>query len=200
MNEMNKVIKLNIGAGKTYLPGFINIDISEVADISMDIGTTALPFDDNSVDVIFSHHTLEHVENYLFALSEIHRVLKHGCYLFVGLPYLTLTKYNLVNPYHLHHFNEFSFDFFDPKKIKGSAVEENQIYFQKGFHHFHYMGIFKMLPDFMKSWCRNHLFNVVKKIDFAVMAIKPGGKDVEVKSGDQLIKEFNHYLNSRKKY
>ncbi len=197
---MDKPVKLNIGAGKTYLPGFVNIDISDVADISMDIGTTALPFDNDSVDVVFSHHTLEHVENYLFALSEIHRVLKHGSYLFVGLPYLTLTKYNLVNPYHLHHFNEFSFDFFDPRKLKGSAVEENQIYFQKGFHRFHYLGKFKKLPSFMQNWCRNHLFNVVKKIDFAVMAIKPGHEAVTMKKENQLMAEFDQHLNGRKKY
>lgn len=111
-------VKLNIGAGVTYIPGFVNIDISTQADITLDLGKDRLPFDDNSVDLIVSYHTLEHVSDYLFALSEIHRVLKHGGRFLVGLPYVTLTEYHLVNPYHLHNFNEYSFDFFDVDKNK----------------------------------------------------------------------------------
>lgn len=109
--QFDKEIRLNLGDSQTYIPGFINIDISPLADINMDLGTDALPFSTSSVSVVFSSHTLEHIPNYLFCLSEIHRVLMHGGKLFLGLPYVTLTEYNLVNPYHLHYFNEFSFDF-----------------------------------------------------------------------------------------
>ena len=77
MNE-TKEIRLNIGAGQTYILGYINIDVSSKADITLDLGIDKLPFEDDSVDFIFSYHTLEHVPDYLFALSEIHRVLKHG--------------------------------------------------------------------------------------------------------------------------
>ncbi|MDQ3387656.1 MAG: methyltransferase domain-containing protein, partial [Actinomycetota bacterium] len=90
--EEPREVRLNIGAGQTYIPGFINIDISSKADIVLDLGRDQLPFEDNSVDLIFSYHTLEHVPNYLFALSEIHRVLKNGGAFLVGLPYITLTE------------------------------------------------------------------------------------------------------------
>ena len=70
MNK-TKEIRLNIGAGQTHIPGYINIDISSKADITLDLGTDKLPFEDDSVDVVFSYHTLEHVPDYLFALSEI---------------------------------------------------------------------------------------------------------------------------------
>jgi SAM-dependent methyltransferase len=194
------ILKLNIGAGRTYIPSFVNLDISENAEIVIDISNTPLPFEDNSVDVVFSHHTLEHVENYLFAISEIHRVLKHGGLFYLGLPYVTLTEYNLVNPYHLHHFNEFSFDFFDPKHLKGSAVEENKVTFVKVFHRFHYLKNFNWLPQFMKNWCRRHLFNVVKKIDFCLVAIKNESKLPEIIDSQKYINEFDHLLNTRVRY
>ena len=108
----NKEIKLNIGAGRTYIPGFVNVDISEKADISLDLNCERLPFDDNSVDLVFTYHLLEHLSDYLFALGEIHRVIKHGGQLLIGVPYVTSTEFNLVNPYHKQHFNEYSFDFF----------------------------------------------------------------------------------------
>jgi SAM-dependent methyltransferase len=191
-----KEVKLNIGAGHTNIPGFINIDISSRADISLDLGKDRLPFDDDSVDLIFSYHTLEHVPDYLFALSEIHRVLKHGGRFLVGLPYVTLTEFHLVNPYHLHNFNEFSFDFFDMKKLKGSAAEANPVLFNKVFHRFHYIGIFNKVPEPFRSWCRRHLFNVVQKIDYGLICVKRMDGTVPSCDGKLLRQEFDECLSS----
>jgi SAM-dependent methyltransferase len=199
MKETNKV-RLNIGAGQTYIRGFKNIDISNKADISLDLGKSKLPFEDNSVDLVFSYHCLEHVPDYLFALSEIYRVLKHGGRFLVGLPYVTLTEFHLVNPYHLHNFNEFSFDFFDPKKLKGSAVEENTILFRKIFHRFHYIGKFKFLPSPLQSWSRRHLFNVVRKIDYGLVAIKRMDEEVPSYDKQVLLQQFDECLHSRIAY
>jgi len=131
-----------------------------------------LPFYDNSVDLIFSYHTLEHIENYLFTLNEIYRVLTHGGIFLLGVPYLTLTKYNLVNPYHKQHFNEYAFDLFDPEIMKGSAVENNQILLKKVFHNFNYLRPFNRLPKFINVFARKYLLNVVHSIDFGLVVIK----------------------------
>jgi len=192
--------RLNIGAGQTYIPGFINIDISSRADITLDLGKDRLPFEDDSIDLVFSYHTLEHVPDYLFALSEIHRVLKHGGFFLAGLPYVTLSEYHLVNPYHLHNFNEYSFDFFDPGRLKGSAAEKNEILFVKVFHRFHYIGVFNLLTPPFRAWCRRHLFNIVRQIDFGLIAIKE--TDGEIPSCDRrsLILRFDTCLHSRIPY
>ncbi len=199
MNKIKK-IRLNIGAGQTYIPGYVNIDISSKADITLDLGKDILPFEDGSVDLIFSYHTLEHVPDYLFALSEIHRVIKHGGLFLVGLPYVTLTEYHLVNPYHLHNFNEFSFDFFDVNKLKGSAAEGNPILFNKVFHRFQYIGIFNHLPSPLKSWCRRHFFNVVRKIDFGLISIKKPNNTISLNDKHAIIEQFDKCLHSRKVY
>ena len=189
--------KLNIGAGETYIPGFINIDISENAEITLNLSEDKLPFQTSSIDIIFSYHTLEHVPNYLFALSEIYRVLKPNGVFLLGVPYVTLTKFNLVNPYHLHNFNEHSFDFFDPKKLKGSAVESNQITFKKIYHKFHYIGIFKILIYPINKICRDHLFNVVRKIDFGLVAIKDETKNSDLPGKKYLKKLFKETRKAR---
>jgi SAM-dependent methyltransferase len=194
--------KINLGAGKTYLPDFINVDISGRAEMTLDLGRDRLPFEDNSIDLIFSYHTLEHVSNYLFSLSEIHRVLKHGGVFLVGLPYATLTEFHLVNPYHCHNFNEFSFAFFDPKRLKGSAAEPNEICFDKQFHRFHYMGAFHLIPPPLRSWCRRHLFNVVRKIDFGLIAVKNPqfATHMEYNRTKKLKILFDQCLNARIPY
>jgi SAM-dependent methyltransferase len=193
-------IKLNVGAGKTHIPGFINIDISSKADISLNLSEEKLPFEDDSVDIIFSYHTLEHVPNYLHALSEIYRVLKNGGILLVGVPYVTLTEFHLVNPYHLHNFNEHSFSFFDPRKLKGSAEEANAIKFSKIFHRYHYIGFFNLMPPPIRGWCRRHLFNVVRKIDFGMVAVKSETDDLINVNSAQLLKMFDDLMESRIPY
>lgn len=136
----------------------------------MDLGAERLPFEDNSVELIFSYHCLEHVPDLLFCLGEMNRVLKHNGLLLLGVPYLTLTQHNLVNPYHLHNFNEYFFDLFDPDVLLGSAVEEGIVAFRSHWHRFHYMPPFSKLP--FKALARRHLMNVVNKIDFGVYALK----------------------------
>ncbi len=49
---------------------------SPIADVKADIQD--LPFEDNSFDVIFCNHVLEHVEDDQKALSELYRVMKPG--------------------------------------------------------------------------------------------------------------------------
>ena len=74
-------LKLNVGCGKVKLPGWTNIDIEPDADLVMDV-RKGLPFEDCSVDFIYSEHVLEHLT---FAeggkaLGEFYRCLKdRGC-------------------------------------------------------------------------------------------------------------------------
>jgi SAM-dependent methyltransferase len=171
---------LNLGAAKTHIPGFINIDIHERADISLDLGVDKLPFPDNSVRTVVSHHTLEHVPNYLFALGEIHRVLRHDGELLLSLPYATLTEHHLVNPYHHHNFTERSFDFFDPLLLKGSAAEEGDTAFRSVLVRFSYIGLFGAAPRWFRVWARRHLLNVVRQFDIVLIAIKDPDRPVDV--------------------
>lgn len=200
--EDDRACRLNIGAGNTFIPDFTNIDIARHADISLDLNVERLPFQDNSVDVVFSYHTLEHLKEYLFALGEIHRVMRHGGQLLLGVPYVTLTMYNLVNPYHKQNFNEFSFDFFDSAKLLGSAAEEGSIVFKKAFHRFHYMPEFADKSEAEKDYARMHLFNVVQKIDFGLIAVKHGGPRVAIDDmlALNMTDRFDALLASRKPY
>lgn len=170
---------LNIGAGATYLPGFKNIDIDSRAEIQIDLSEQPLPFDDDSASLVFSYHTLEHVPNYLFALGEIHRVLKHDGTLLLGLPYVTLTEYHQVNPYHLHNFSEHSFAFFDTDKLKGSAVEDNPILFKQVMCRYDYLSrTWRYMPEPIRAWGRRHLLNVVKWFELGLVAVKDPSQPV----------------------
>jgi hypothetical protein len=129
---------------------------------------------------VISVWTLEHIPNYLFALGEIHRVLRHDGALLLKLPYVSLTESHLINPYHLHNFSERSFDFFDPLRLKGSAAEKGEVAFRKAFVSYTYMGYFGLLPASMRVWARRHLLNVVRQFDIGLVAIKDPERAVDV--------------------
>ena len=57
---------------------------SPLADVKMDVHN--IPFDDDTFDVVFCNHVMEHVENDIKAMSEIYRVLKSGGWAIIQSP------------------------------------------------------------------------------------------------------------------
>ncbi|MHA1157096.1 MAG: methyltransferase domain-containing protein [Candidatus Heimdallarchaeota archaeon] len=84
------MIKLNLGSGVFYKPGYINIDLSE-QDVADEIQNVAnLKFESNSVDVIEASHILEHFDiiHLPYVLAEWFRVLKTDGKLCIETPNL----------------------------------------------------------------------------------------------------------------
>lgn len=90
-------LKLNIGCGKVKFPGWVNIDIEPDADLVINV-RKGLPFDDNSVDFIYSEHFLEYLtfEEGEKVLREFYRCLKKEGHMRISMPDLdyVIQKYN----------------------------------------------------------------------------------------------------------
>lgn len=82
-------IKLHLGCGDRYLPGFIHVDARKLehVDVVTDI-TDLSAFEDNSADMIYHVAVLEHIGRYdtVPALVEWKRVLKPGGILRSSVP------------------------------------------------------------------------------------------------------------------
>jgi len=82
-------IGLNIGAGATNLhPSILNIDIVPELSVNCIAKAEQLPFANDSISVIITQETLEHVQRPFLAVKEMHRVLKRGGTLYVQLPFV----------------------------------------------------------------------------------------------------------------
>jgi len=101
-----KAIKgLHLGAGSSKIPGLINCDLyNPDADVKAD-ATNLEMFDDGTIDLIESHHMIEHLSfaDTELALTEWHRVLREGGLLVLTFPDITSIsvkwiKYSLVYP------------------------------------------------------------------------------------------------------
>ena len=183
---------LNIGASRTYIPGFVNIDIVEHADVSLDLNKEPIPHETSSVDLVFTYHTLEHLQNWLFTLGEVYRVLKHEGILLVGVPYAAGLE-NLGYPWHLASFTEHTFLGFDPERHKPEARE---IKLKQVFCRIRHRMPFALLP--CKSLLRKHLLGCAKNLEFGLVAVKR--KSYRVPLPDELERKFQACLQGRVRY
>lgn len=81
-------LKLQLGSGMRSKEGWLNIDLRESADLTLDL-REPLPFDNNSCSIIYSEHFMEHVdypEPVTSLVKETFRVLKPGGILSVVVP------------------------------------------------------------------------------------------------------------------
>ena len=83
------MIKLELGAGDRRMPGWTGLDKTFMAEIRCDLEKESLPFEDSSVDEIYSSHFLEHFYHKDLVghvLPECLRVLKPGCQFRIAVP------------------------------------------------------------------------------------------------------------------
>ena len=80
--------KLHIGPGKAYLPGWVNVDIFSNVKADLYASALAIPYPQESFDLIYSGHVLEHINRNvtLSALTHWRSLLKPGGILRLAVP------------------------------------------------------------------------------------------------------------------
>jgi predicted SAM-dependent methyltransferase len=81
-------MKLHLGCGSRYIPGFVHIDAQAAPHVDIVGPVERLPMPDNSVSLIYASHVLEHFGRYAFkaVLEEWFRVLQPGGVLRLSVP------------------------------------------------------------------------------------------------------------------
>lgn len=110
---MKKV--LNLGCGKVRIPNSIGVDrvkIENYVDVVHDLDITPYPFKANSIDEIHFYHVLEHLQQPIKKLEELHRILKPGGVIYMRVPHFSsLGAFTDIT--HVRPFGYFSFDCFE---------------------------------------------------------------------------------------
>lgn len=60
---------------------------SDQVDVVYDLNKGKLPFKSNYFDIVYTHHTLEHIENIIPIIQEVHRVLKKKGRFLIRVPH-----------------------------------------------------------------------------------------------------------------
>ena len=77
------MLQLHLGCSKRFIPGFVHIDLADFPHIDYRHDIATLPmFEDGSVDLIYSSHTIEYFDRVevIAVIEEWCRVLKRGAY------------------------------------------------------------------------------------------------------------------------
>jgi SAM-dependent methyltransferase len=113
---------LDLGCGPKKFPGAIGLDKNPntAADVLADVDKGALPFADNSFDQVRLVHVIEHVEDVVATIEELHRITRPGGAIYLVTPHYTDFA-SFCDPTHRWHLNSFSFHYFYPEGLHGDA-------------------------------------------------------------------------------
>ena len=108
--------KLNLGAGKQALKGYINLDVTNLPNIDVvhNLNKYPWPFKDNTFTLIRCPYVLEMLDDFIKAIEEIHRISKDGAIIKVYSPLFPNMR-SAQDPLTKKFMTYHSFDYFDIK-------------------------------------------------------------------------------------
>ena len=127
---------LNLGSGNDKsIKGAITIDlnINTIPHIVNDLNKIPWPFKDNTFEIIYCKDVIEHLEDIVKTLEEIHRIAKNGAKIYITIPHFSCYN-SYSDPTHLHHLGLLFLDYFTGnnkwdfytkirfKKLKGELI------------------------------------------------------------------------------
>jgi SAM-dependent methyltransferase len=104
---------LHLGSGTRPREGALNVDRVQLpgVDVVWDLNTYPWPFATGVWRRVLAYHVLEHLDNLVQAVSELHRILAPGGTAEVRVPHMAgAGAWN--NPTHRHFFTRSTFDYF----------------------------------------------------------------------------------------
>lgn len=111
--EQNVPLKLNLGCGMRPKPGFFGVDLVEMdgVDVVADLNEGLPDLPDNSVDEIMTQHVLEHVQNFMPLMRELHRVVRPGGTIRITVPHYS-NVFGFSDPTHVRFFGLYTMYYF----------------------------------------------------------------------------------------
>lgn len=156
-SRMQGLPMLDLCGGHNSPDGYVSIDLYN-ADIIHNLND-GIPYETNSVGIVRAHDALEHLENPVHTMNEIHRVLVPGGWLLVSVP-SSDGRGAFQDPTHKSFWNENSFWYYTDPKF-AAFISESTAQFQ----------IARVLTWFPSDWHKKHNISYV---DAQLIAVKPG--------------------------
>lgn len=106
---------LDLGCGNRKKEGAIGIDINPKtnADVIHDLNKFPYPFEASTFDEIYADNVIEHLDDVIKVMEELHRIGKPGALIKIDVPYFR-AHWAFIDPTHKHFFTTQSFSYFDP--------------------------------------------------------------------------------------
>ena len=156
-NILDGAHALDVGCGGRKLPGALGMDILKLpgVDVIHSFDVAPWPFEAHAFDLVFLNHALEHANDVVALMKEIHRVLKPGGRAAIQVPYLRSTDaYN--DPTHKHFFTHNTLDYF----VEGTQLSNyhyaDALFVKRGFWYGWPHTSHNPLQSALKSFIKDH--------------------------------------------
>ena len=173
---------LDFGCGLRKRPGAVGIDVNprSSADVIHDLNQFPYPFADSQFDEIFCDNVIEHLDNVVRVMEELHRIAKPSAEVIIIVPFFPHRQAH-TDPTHRHYFGTHSFDYF----VEGTAYAGFQysetkydlvsIEFDRGINHTHWFD--RRLVSFAnrhKELYENRFSNILplRNLTFCLRVVK----------------------------
>ena len=104
-------LRLNLGACDRPFDGFVSVDICPPADVVADL-SQRWPWEDSTVSEVRAHDVIEHIEDRIHFMNELHRVMKPGAVATIETPNAARGAGFFQDPTHKAPFCLNSFQYF----------------------------------------------------------------------------------------
>ena len=165
--------KLHFGCGEKILPGYVNVDIVALpgVDVVHDLNTFPYPFPNNHFEEVYADNVLEHLQDTIRIMQELHRIMKPSGIIFIKVPHFT-SHDAWAHPQHTRPFAVDSFDFF----VKGtprytadgrcfcfafSKIRKRKLIFEKGLHPLNWHNyLVEFIANFFPEWYEKTILRI----------------------------------------
>ncbi len=110
---LGKYSILNLGAGRKRRPDAVNVDLVASTDPELvwDLNNLPWPLPSGHFREVLAYDVIEHLDDIIGVMEEIHRVCSPGALVKITLPHFSCAN-SYTDPTHRHHFSWFTFHYF----------------------------------------------------------------------------------------
>jgi ubiquinone/menaquinone biosynthesis C-methylase UbiE len=141
---------LDIGCGWKKVEGAVSVDIrtqtepTVCGDMDVDRKARHFPFQDDSFDEIYILQTIDHFQNIVPVMEEVHRVAKPGARVIITVAHVS-SIYSWSDPVHHLHLTRRSFICFTDHPTRGGTYTD-KLFRQKEFHFIFARSLISIIP------------------------------------------------------
>ncbi len=172
-----KLIKLDIGCGRSKRAGFVGMDRQGVpgVDIVHDLNELPWPVEDNAAEEVVLANVLEHLPDTVGTLNELHRIAARGSRVEIEYPYWrSFGTYG--DPTHVRYFNEFMIDYF---MVPGTSRRKENGYAFYTDRYWHLLSrelitypMLRWVPQAVLRNVSRHMFDVIHGVRIVISPAK----------------------------
>lgn len=148
LQENKGLLVIDFGCKKNKIPGTVGVDIDPQsdADVLHDLNKFPYPFEVNYADKIFATHIIEHLDDPVRFIREIHRVLKPGGVACIETSHFS-NYISYAEPEHKLYYSYFMFGNILDKAKVSFEIKKYQIRFYKTFRFFGIQFLANKFPE-----------------------------------------------------